>query len=272
VWLQAALGDNSKCYPVKNDYYVYINPTTGIPKNSVASVNLPWWSKTVAPTPDLYVDWWRGGRIIIFDDQTALNDSYLQLQGTPQVKFATGSPRVSCKSVAGNKCLPGQLQIFQVPAAAEIATKSPAQLNEFTFADVKAVTGGGTSGGEFLDLNQGYNVSNVDQVYLPVAIEPVRLPADIGYMGTVAGLTTFRNTLKTFTGADLNPTNPPYWPIYNNPLFKGKPLYPNAGIRVPSALSPYPGNTGKRPESAILRPPTWLSWIGRRPWPCSTSI
>ena len=80
VWLQAALGNTKNCYTVNNDYYVYINPTTGIPKNSFASISVPWWSKRTPGAPDLYVDWWRGARVYIFDDQTALNDSYSQLK------------------------------------------------------------------------------------------------------------------------------------------------------------------------------------------------
>jgi hypothetical protein len=159
------------------------------------------------------------------------------LQKTAQVKWASGSPLVTCKTTAGNVCVANQLQIYQVSAAAIIATKTPFQLNEFTFADVSKVTNGGTSGGIFIDFNQNYNVSNVDQVYLPIAIEPVRAPADIGYMGTITSLQAFRKALRDFTGANINSVNPPYWPIYNNPVVAGKLTYPNAGIRVPSAFT-----------------------------------
>jgi hypothetical protein len=269
VWLQAALGDTAKCHTVVGTYYIYINPTAGVATGKFVSINLPWWSKRLQPAPDTYVDWWRGGRVYIFDDKNALNDSFALLQGTPQVKWAEGSPVVSCKNVTGNACIANQLQIYQVPPAAAIATRTPFQLNEFTFADVSKVTNNGMSGGKFLDLNQNYNVSNVDQIYLPIAIEPVREPADIGYMGTTMTLQAFRKALRIFTGADLNSVNPPYWPIYNNPVVKGKLTYPNAGLRVPSTFTvfnyymepayfptPFPPNT---PEIVPASPPSAIA-------------
>jgi hypothetical protein len=238
VWLQAALGDTTRCFRVRHDYYVYVNPRTGIPPNSFVSLNVPWWSKRAPPdSGDAYIDWWRGGRVVIFDDKNALNDSYSKLNGKPEVVMASGSPTVTCRRVANNACNARQLQIFEVTPEAAIAAHTPFQLNEFTFADVKIVSPDGKSGGEFIGFNQNYNVSNVDQVYLPIAIEPVREPADIGYMGTIMSVDKFRKQLEAFTGADVNPANPAKWPIYNNPTIKGKPLYPNAGIRVPSTLA-----------------------------------
>jgi len=235
VWLQAALGDTKDCHRVNNTYFAYINPRVGIPPNSFVSVNVPWWSKRKPGAPDLYIDWWRGARVFIFDDQNALNDSYRILKKTPQVEMATNSPVVACNRKAeGNTCRPGQLEIYQVTQEAEIAATTPFQLNEFTFADVTAVTDNGTAGGAFVDFNQNYNVSNVDQAYLPVAIQPVREPADIGYMGTTMSVKKFRQQLAAFTGADINPKKPTKWPIYNNPTVRGQPLYPKAGIRVPS--------------------------------------
>ncbi len=76
TWLQRALKNTKECFPVKNTYYIYINPTKGIPKGATASISLPWWSQPAGRVTDKYVDWWRGGRIYIFDDQTALNDSF----------------------------------------------------------------------------------------------------------------------------------------------------------------------------------------------------
>jgi len=116
--------------------------------------------------------------VLIFDDKTALDDSHSKLTDADLVAFADGSPLVSCTTaVANNACLPDESQIFQVPDAAEIGKYTPYQLNEFTFADVAPLDA--PTPGAFIDFNQGYNVSNVDQVYLPIAIEPVRDPADI---------------------------------------------------------------------------------------------
>jgi hypothetical protein len=72
--------------------------------------------------------------VFIYHDQTALNDSYSKLKPANLVNFAAKSPVVFCTTAAGNRCLPAELQIYQVPDAAEIAKYSPYQLNEFTFA------------------------------------------------------------------------------------------------------------------------------------------
>jgi hypothetical protein len=231
VWLQAALEDYNKCYAVKNDYYVYVNPTDGIAKGSSVSLSVPWWSKRTDGAQDPYIDWWRGARVIFFDDQNALNDTYAKLKNNPEVAFAAGSPKVKC-----NDGTPCKLQIFEVNPGAGIDTQTPYQLNEFTFADVRKVTDGGTKGGDILSYNQGYNVSNVDQLYLPLAIEPVRDPPDeIGYMGTTISVPLFRKQLAKFAGYDEKDNSKPLlWPIYNNPTVKNKTMYPKAGIRIPS--------------------------------------
>jgi hypothetical protein len=237
VWLQAAFGDYGKCWAVTHDYYVYINPTSGIKKDEFASFSVPWWSKRPADAPDLYVDWWRGGRVYVFDDQTALKDSYANFTQKDLATFAPGSPVVSCTAATGNACLSGELKIYEVTAGGKqnIAKHSPFQLNEFTFADVHPIDGGPDSA-KFTDFNQGYNVSNVDQTYLPIAIEPVREPADIGWIGSISKVADFRKILKAFTGTTEDPTA--NWPIYNNPEVPAtkKPMYPDAGIRVPSTF------------------------------------
>jgi hypothetical protein len=246
TWLQRALKDTTQCFPVKNDYYVYVNPTRGILKGETASITLPWWSHLPAdrdPNADKYVDWWRGGRIYIFDDQTALNDSYkvnAGRQGHP-VTFAAGSPLVTCtpQTVVKNTCSSAELKIFRVlptVVGSAIQTKSPNQLNEWTFADVGPLQ----TGGELTSLNLNYNVSNVDQLYLPVAMEPIKANFDVGYMGTLMNVTNFRARLVNFTGANLDQTDATNWPIYNNPIVDQvtkRKKYPNAGIRVPSTLA-----------------------------------
>ncbi len=237
VWLQGALGDRKNCFKVTQDYHVYVNPESGIPSNSFVSIKLPFWSKRRAGAPDTYIDWWRGGRVVIFDDKAALNDTYLKLKGTGEVQFVSGSPRPACNTTANNSsCKQGELQTYQVPPAAQIAQHTPFQLNEFTFADVSPFA----NGGDLTSLNQNYNVSNVDQLYLPIAIEPVRQPADVPYMGTTMSVDEFRQKLRDFTGPNSNLR----WPVYNNPLRRNQlnvlePVYPDAGIRVPSPLAAF---------------------------------
>jgi hypothetical protein len=247
VWLQVALGKTNDCFAVKSDYYAFINPGAGVPSDGFVSIKVPWWSKrkqTAAPDSDTdrYIDWWRGGRVMIFDDRTALNEIYNKLNVNPVVAFVDGSPKPSCNNdMTGNAC--NGLRIFRVPSGVGIDPHLPFQLNEFTFADVCKVTADGTfepvcqkaNPKGFIDFNQNYNVSNVDQVYLPLAMEPVRDPPDVGYMGTTLSVQQFRKQLTNFTNAD-NPNNL-FWPIYNNPTVNGNKAYPQAGIRVPSAQS-----------------------------------
>ena len=230
VWLQRALGIVNQCLPVKHDYHLYVNPVTGIAKGAVASISLPWWSKRLPGAPDAYVDWWRSGRLYIFDDPKALADIYEKERNTPEVEFAQGSPLPECKKdTDGNVC--SSLQMWQVKPEAELGTQTPAQLNEYTFASVD----GPKDEFKFVNLNQNYNVSNVDQSYLPLAMEPIRPKSDIGYMGTTISVVDYRTSEAGFTGTAGQGADPSNWPVYNNPTVGGKLLYPKAGLRVHSA-------------------------------------
>jgi hypothetical protein len=238
VWLQRALGITSQCLPVTHDYHIYINPTTGIDKGQIVSIQLPWWSKRqpASPASDAYVDWWRSGRLYIFDDPNALNDIYGKEKDTPQVAFTATSPIPVCHGGTNNNTC-SSVQIWEVKPEAELGTQTPAQLNEYTFASVNGADPDPTKNFAFINFNQNYNVSNVDQSYLPLAMEPIRPDADIGYMGTVISVDDFRKNLAAFAGVSAPGTNPTLWPVYNNPTVNGKSLYPLAGIRVPSAES-----------------------------------
>jgi hypothetical protein len=250
VWLQAALGKTDECLAIKHNYYIFINPVAGIPKGGFVSVKLPWWSKqtTVA---DHYIDWWRGGRVIMFDDKTAFDEAYNGQKDTPAA-LTNDSPRPRCNpDMAGSVC--NNVSVYQVKTP--IGAHLPYQLNEYTFADVAEVTDNGTKGGGFIGFNQGYNVSNVDQIYLPLAMEPVREPADVGYMGTTLSVADFRKQLNGFVkGGNA-------WPVYNNPVVGGSKTYPTAGVRVPSTQlafafymnpSTFPGG---KPEMLPKNPP-----------------
>lgn len=248
VWLQRALKDTTQCFAVNDDYYVYVNPITGIAKGQMASVSLPWWSELDTNRSgggDRYVDWWRAGRIYIFDDQTALNESYKVNAGASgrRVVYALNSPQVTCKTgaLSNNTCSSQELKIFRVVPnvlGSAIQSQAPNQLNEWTFADVGPLA----IGAPLTSLNLNYNVSNVDQLYLPIAMEPIRPKFDIGYMGTLMRVDDFRTRLVNFTGADADQTTATKWPIYNNPIVDPatkRKKYPNAGIRVPSTLAAF---------------------------------
>src|SRR5271170_3772678 len=216
-WLQAAFGDIVNCYAIAFNYLVYVNGTAGISKGHHATINLPWWSKRAPinndPNTDVYIDWWNGARIYIFDDQNAVNDSYMTDHTRP-VQFASKSPMPSCASdpesvcqstVAYQTCVAGDVNGVPtscVPGTNAIKSETPQQLNEYTLASVDRVQG-------LTNFNVNYNVSNVDQVYLPVAMEPMvnadrsrNNPSNTpGYLGTTLSVTVVRDRLMDFTGA-----------------------------------------------------------------------
>ena len=91
----------------------------------------------------------------------------------------------------------------------------PFQLLEYTFADV----GTPDNGTPFvIDLNVGYNISYLDQIYLPVALEPCRTepcsgpdPSAVGYLGTIKTVPDFRQLLSEFEATEG-------WPRYSDDL------------------------------------------------------
>lgn len=254
VWLQRALNDTKNCYAVNSDYYAYINPKRGIKPGETISVSVPWYSKPkptkADPSLDPYIDWWRGGRIYIFDDQVALNESYSVNAGrqSNNIDFLPG-PTVKCNPAPAaaprvkvtNVCAANELTVYRAKpdlADSQIQEHTPYQLNEWTFADVTAVENGGT----LITLNVNYNVSNVDQVYLPVAVQAITPGFTIGYLGTTSTVKDFQSAITRFIGPVTDPKTKKKiynWPIYNNPIVSGKKMYPVAGIRVPSTLLAY---------------------------------
>lgn len=270
-WLQAAFGDTNNCYAQVYNYLVYVNGINGIAKDKHATIIVPWWSKRVpdSQNPDLYIDWWNGARIYIFDDQEAVNDSYATDHLRP-VKYMPGEiHKVHCAEDDSESVCDKTLTIaYQtcaaapdgsnpcIPGTTAINAETPQQLNEYTLASVDPVEG-------LTNWNVNYNVSNVDQVYLPIAIEPmVKATGNnetntIGYLGTTLKVKEVRDRLMLFTGATgsvHDPENPTMWPIYTIQKDKNtdKPLYPMAGIRVPGAANVF--NFLAQPSGKTLTP------------------
>jgi hypothetical protein len=260
IWLQNAFNDVANCYIVTNTYLAYINPLTGIKPGEFVSIQIPWWSKTTDGGVDKAVDWWRASRIYIFDDQTALNESYkFDDMNTTKTKAQLAQPVISCTmgGIANNKCIPNELEIFRLTPGSKglIQDHTPMQLNEFTIADIPANQNCNVNPAN-CTLNVNFNVSYVDHIYLPIAIGPIRTAtskhpaADIGYMGTTMPRGDFQRALKTFAGCDpvalqcngnnTAPNNlPTKWPVFNNPLVNGQSKYPLAGVKLPSTLAAF---------------------------------
>ncbi|HEY2235779.1 MAG TPA: hypothetical protein VGK01_20065, partial [Candidatus Angelobacter sp.] len=206
-WLQALFNDNSHTYAETHYSRVYVNPVRGIPPGGHVSVTVPWYSKLLND-PDTYADWYNGCRIVLFDTAEALSQARdcrdrppNPCNGEEPLRFTDDSPPISC-----NGCSE-PLAFFKDRLA--YGPQYPFQLVEYTFADV------GTVGPpHIIDLNVGYNVSYLDQVYLPVALaacgtEPCNSPDPfaVGYLGTTKELSDFRRILTEFSTTEG-------WPQY----------------------------------------------------------
>jgi hypothetical protein len=207
-WLQALFNDNTKTYAETHYSRVYINPVNGIPKGGHVSVTVPWYSKLMGDT-DTYADWFNGGRLILFDSADALSKAHEADKNNPLI--VTGdSPVFTCDNCEQ------PLTLYKDTLAVD-DTIIPFQLMEYTFADVD------TTGKPFIiDLNVGYNVSYLDQIYLPLALAPCRTePCNtldataFGYLGTIQALDNFRKTLTDFSNTEG-------WPRYNAALDDAK--------------------------------------------------
>src|SRR5262249_55824319 len=102
-------------------------------------------------------------------------------------------------------------------SSAVLSGEDRSQLMEYTFA--AAVTGVTPF---HLYLPQvGYNISSVDQVYLPVLMQPLNNP--IPYIGTKTDIVSFRTALQSFLQTFKG------WPIYSTTDF-ARPRIPGPNI------------------------------------------
>jgi hypothetical protein len=232
TWMQAAfkvpksnLADNP--YPTPNTFRLYINPTgTGIPPHSSVTLTLPLYTQLVPSDqvdpklPDQYVDWWNGGRISLYATQTA--------DGAPPKSLVadyTARPSQILLTPAGGASVPTcpacqqPLHIFE-DTNGELPSNDPFQLTEYTLGAIDL-----TKDPYTLDVkNVDYDVSYVDNAYLPAAMEPYNNPV-VGWIGTIQEIPPFMAALQKFLNA---------------PAFMGWPQYvTNQGetiLRLPSTL------------------------------------
>lgn len=206
-------------YASTSVYRVYVNPNRGIKPGASVIINVPLWSQLVQNPdprkPNQYVDWWNGGRVLIYDVQANLLDDYNKDAGNPVTPL---SEAPSCS--AESECEP--LAIFA--SGIGLPATDPNQLTEYTFADV--VTGLGPPY-EVKFNRVDYDLSYVDQVYLPTAMGPVN-NRHVGFTGTTQDLPGFRKVLHKFLNAWEG------WPVY-----VGNPPYPEP--RIPGAYNAFVG-------------------------------
>jgi hypothetical protein len=265
-WIQAFSGasaaqrDAGAVWATLKDYRVYINGKTGIPPKGTlingiaakgyAKIRVPFFTYLVpfskaatgGPDKDLLIDWWNGGRVAVYDaiGKTALEKDYDK--DVSDGHFID----VAKLNIAGNRsveCIEGdcaELKVFG--GVGGLPDNDPSQLTEFTFGS--AVTGDKTKRYPFFEDDVGYNISAVDHIYMPVAMEPVGNPL-IPYIGSVKPPKDVRDILAKWK------TVHPGWPV-----FKG---FPSEHPRIPSAYVVFADafksdDTGYNPSSHLTMP------------------
>jgi hypothetical protein len=211
-WLVALSGTSSSAdnFPTTQVYRYYIKCCTGNPSvdgiqpGHFVEVTIPFYTQlksSANPTTDkdVFADWFNGNRIYLYDDYAQISERYNT--DTQQGVIPTPVTAAPCITIDGaGTCF--EVQVFKSPTGFPAGDR--AQLTEYTFA--AAITGP-TRPYPLLPQLIGYNISYVDQVYLPLTMQPLNNP--IPFIGTNASsLQGFRDQmrlfLKNYTG----------WPIY----------------------------------------------------------
>lgn len=235
-------------------FRAYINLQHGILPGESVSIIVPFYTQLTEVTPSTigkysgqYIDWWNAARIFFYDGSTAITGAYNYnvdqngkvIPPTPVTRFA-GAPIPSCAPNNKFTCDPVKVVYY---VGVYPTGSIPFQLGEYTFASAEGPPPGGLGpeGSAFsIDLGKtNFNISAVDGVYLPVAMEAMLkndpTPGDSEYLGTDERVTTFRQHLENFKTNGPNTQWPYYWPSYFNPA------NPTAALPIPPAtFSAYP--------------------------------
>lgn len=237
LWMQSAFKVLKKDlerdrFPKPYQFRFFVNPKgDGIPPNSSVTVTLPLYSLLVPegqvdPTkPNQVIDWWGGGRIEIFDapaddhkPPATLTKIYNDRPGQTAVNPVATAEVPTCP-----ECQP--LKFFKDLNG--LKHNEPSQLTEYTLGAINQ----NKNPMELNDHNVDFDVSYVDDAYLPVAMEPYG-NEQVGYVGMLNSIDDFRKSMKKF----LN-KNSPYtgWPQFVTD--EGETI-----LKVPSTLHIFGGD------------------------------
>jgi hypothetical protein len=238
-WLQGwfKVTDPKLKYGTTKTSRLYVNGLAGIAPNEFVEVSVPFFTQLVANPDgtklDQYLDWWNGGRLYFYDDQNQYRSAYTSDASGIVVPV---SPAPCVRDNGQTTCTP--VPIFSKAQGLPPGDRS--QLMEYTFAD--SITAKGMPY-EMKLAQVGYNISSVDQVYLPVAMQPLNNPL-VPYIGTVQTLENFRSGLTAFLNAF------PGWPVYN-PVDATRPRVPEAHIIFANSFTDPPNNVLSPPGQTI---------------------
>ncbi len=219
LWMQALFDVKNVETQIFNTtllYKVYVNKKSGIAPHHFVTLKIPFYTQLL-PTneddlgkvDDQFIDWWNAMRIFVFDGSTAINAAYnysVDRSGRviPPIAVdpAAGAAVPSCASESAD-CEPVVIKAY----VNGFPTSIPAQLVEYTFAAAE-----GPPLNPDLSINTNivnFNISAVDQVYLPAAIGASGNSTDKNtFLGSIEPLATFRPGLNAFAA------NGALWPVY----------------------------------------------------------
>jgi len=198
-------------------YRYYIKPEVGIAQGDSVTLSLPLCTQLVG-TPgdgsakDEWIDWWNGGRILIYANPAtnskqppaALSTDLAADNKNGAITLFTDGP--ACTAGCGDLHRPVYKSKDTFPP------NDPYQLTEYTLADVIK----GNNNWNLNIANVDYDISYVDEVYLPVAMGPLGNP-DVGWIGSISGINKFRGIVGA-SGLMQFLSAQPGWPQYLDPI------------------------------------------------------
>ena len=244
LWLQAQFRVADVTTQIFNTsllYKIFVNRGAGVPPGTSVTLTIPFYTQllpadatNLGKVSDQFIDWWNAMRVFVFDGKDAADAAYnysVDRSGTvipPMlVDPVDGAALPSCASTTTTcEALLIRAYVNGFP------TSVPAQLIEYTFA---AAQGPPLNPNLSIDLaTVNFNISAVDQVYLPAAIGASgNTGARNTYLGSTQAITPFRSALAAFTaGGTLWPY---YVPAYYDPKNPTVPL-----PTPPAGGQPYP--------------------------------
>jgi hypothetical protein len=235
TWIQACFGlTNDQLaanpYPRATQYRMYVNccatGENGIPAGGSVTITLPLYSPLVnSINPGLsgqLTDWWQGGGINFYYDQTGAG-------APPQTlvnHWATDQDKLIAPTSNPPTCTGCSLHFFNAPAS--IPNNEPQQLVEYTLG-AQPINPQNTQAGQparlWVPNNVDYDVSYVNFAYMPAAIEPYGNPL-IGYIGSPSTIVNFNAAVTDWYGSSLGAD----WPLYKTA--QGAPI----PSKLPSTL------------------------------------
>jgi len=230
----------TQLYGNTNVYRIYINPTTGgIAPDKFVTLLVPLYTQ-ILPTnqglvPDEFINWWKGGRTSLYDVAKAIKTDYDKDKKNPTTPIA-GAALVICTK----GCNEPPAIYHSAKDEGDLPANDPTQLTEYTMGGIDE----GTDPITFKVDPVDYDISYVDQVYLPVAMEAVD-NLFIGWIGTIQDVGQFKGALQTF----LDSPKYPGWPTY---VDNSKP--PQPFLRIPSSGTIYASESGAHPSPDLTLP------------------